>query len=228
MRKYLTVRRIPISSCSEAPGSQCFPTIIDLLKRHDRVGRQALLGVLVKQEGLGCHGALLLLGGGRWHGGLLLRVGVHDEGGVASRAAMARGAGRGAPQSQTEIRGAGAAAVSVNLVRPPGWYSRADGVARRGRTRGGQKASSERVRAKMQWEQDRLAVPRDEAYRSREGGTDVRGEQREGARMERKRGGGGGQQSVKYSETRGQPSQEGALGRREGKGEKLRHPQTWR
>ena len=49
-------------------------TVVDLLKGHDRVGRQALLRVLIQQEGFGRNRALL-----RWQHGGVLRGSIHDR-----------------------------------------------------------------------------------------------------------------------------------------------------
>lgn len=49
-------------------------TIIDLLQRNDGVGRQALLGILIQQEGLRSDWPLLR----RQHGGVL-RGGIHGR-----------------------------------------------------------------------------------------------------------------------------------------------------
>ena len=48
-------------------------TVVDLLQCHHGIGRQALLSILIQQEGLRSDWALLW-----WqHGGVLLRGGVH-------------------------------------------------------------------------------------------------------------------------------------------------------
>lgn len=49
-------------------------TVVDLLQRHDRVCRQALLRILIQQEGLGGNWALL-----RRQHLLLLRVEIHGR-----------------------------------------------------------------------------------------------------------------------------------------------------
>ena len=78
MRKYLTIDRV--SRINALLGQRvCLHgesrTVVDLLQCDDRVCRQALLRVLVKQEGLWCNGALLR----RRHGRVLV-VGIHDGG----------------------------------------------------------------------------------------------------------------------------------------------------
>lgn len=63
-------------------------TVVDLLQCDDGVCGQALLRILVEQEGLWRHGPLL-----RWrHGRLVVRI--HDEGDGVGRRCTASVAGR--------------------------------------------------------------------------------------------------------------------------------------
>jgi hypothetical protein len=63
MRKYFTRRR-----------RLMVRTVVDLLQRNDGVGGQALLSILIQQEGLRSNWALL-----RWQHRGVLRGGIHGR-----------------------------------------------------------------------------------------------------------------------------------------------------
>ena len=90
-------------------------TVIDLLQCNDRVRRQTLLRVLVEQESLGRHRALL-----RWrrHGGLVVMGGIHgcSGGGLAAK----RGAKMSRRRDYCWSRGGGVAKGEFNLKRRSG------------------------------------------------------------------------------------------------------------
>ena len=79
MRKYLTGFKISgcglVSSVDAPELAESRHTVVDLLQCNDGVLRQALLRVLVEQEGLGRDGALL----GRRRHRMMLRW-IHDTG----------------------------------------------------------------------------------------------------------------------------------------------------
>lgn len=90
MRKYFTELRLANAARLVDVERSAKHTVVDLLEGDDRVLGQALLGVLVEQEGL--WGDRALLSGGRGHGRVLV-VGIHIGG--DSEASGARPASQG-------------------------------------------------------------------------------------------------------------------------------------
>lgn len=72
MRKYFTAS-MSVNGSLLRYGEEAWHTVVNLLQRDDGVLRQALLRILIQQEGLGCDRALLLW---RWHCRMLV-VGIH-------------------------------------------------------------------------------------------------------------------------------------------------------
>lgn len=86
-------------------------TIVDLLERDNGVLGQALLGVLIKQEGLWGDGALL--GGGRRHSRVVV-VWIHIDGGCSASGA------RPASQVEADVRRARRRSRSVSISNAAG------------------------------------------------------------------------------------------------------------
>jgi hypothetical protein len=78
-------------------------TVVDLLQCHHGVGRQALLSILIQQEGLRSDRTLLW----RQHGGVL-RGGVHGGHGGSGGIVRARRAHRQTRAEQQQLQRSGA------------------------------------------------------------------------------------------------------------------------
>jgi len=93
MRKYFTMTIVSYALIEVGSKLYQIHTVVDLLQCHDGIGGQALLSILIQQEGLRSNWTLL-----RWQHGGVLRGGIHgrhDGNGVRARRALA-GAGRAA------------------------------------------------------------------------------------------------------------------------------------
>lgn len=90
MRKYFTALRLANAARLVDAERSAKHTVVNLLERDDRVLGQALLGVLVEEEGL--RGDRTLLGGRRRHGRVVV-VGIHGSEASGARPASRGGAG---------------------------------------------------------------------------------------------------------------------------------------